>query len=145
MTRHEARETAMTLLYERACNMDADANEVYVRSLSLRDIIENDYIKTVYFGVWDHIGELDEKISSCAIEWSLERMSRVTLAILRLAAYELYYMPEMPKSVTINEAVGLAKHFDEGASASFVNGILSSMASDASIEKTPVPRRGENK
>lgn len=142
MTRREARETAMTLLYERACRADTDAREVYERSLSLRDIEENDYIKEVYFGVWDSVGELDEKIAGAAIGWSLERMSKVTLAILRLAAYELYHMPTIPKSVTLNEAVELSKQYDDAQASPFVNGILSRIAEDETIEKVAVPRKG---
>ena len=140
MTRRESREAAMTLLYERACSSDVTAEEMYNRSLYLRGIEENDYIRTVYFGVWENIDMIDGRISACAIEWSLDRMAKVTLAILRLAAYELYYMPTMPKGVTINEAVELAKQFDEAQSPSFINGILSKMAADETIEKVEVPR-----
>ncbi len=70
-------------------------------------------------------------------------MSRVTLTILRLACYELYFMSGMPNGVTINEAVELAKKYDIEAAPAFINGILSKVASDPEIKKDYVPRRNE--
>lgn len=142
MTRRESREAALALLFERPCRPDETAEEVYNRSLFLRESEENEYIREVYFGVWEHSETIDGAISKAAHEWSLDRMARVTLAILRLASYELYFMRGVPVGVTINEAVELAKKFDEGASPSFINGILSKIAADPSIEKDIVPRGG---
>ena len=142
MTRRESREAALALLFERACRAGETAEEVYNRSIYLRDGEENEYIRDVYFGVWDNIDDIDRAISGASHEWSLERMARVTLAILRLASYELYFMQGMPKGVTINEAVELAKKYDEAAAPAFINGILSKIAADPSIEKDVVPRGG---
>ncbi len=141
MTRHEAREAALALLFERACRADETAKDVYERSLTLREAEENDYIRDVYFGVWDNIERIDGAISASAKDWRTERMSHVTLAILRLAAYELFYLENVPVGVTINEAVELAKAYDNGAAPAFVNGILSRIAEDPEIVKQPVPRR----
>ena len=142
MTRREAREAVLALLFERACRTDETAEEVYNKSLFLRGAKENEYIHTVYYGVWENAERIDGAISGAANEWRLDRMSRVTLAILRLAAYELYFMENVPKGVTINEALELAKQYDDGAAPAFVNGILNKIASEPSIVKETVPRGG---
>lgn len=142
MTRREAREAVLALLFERSCRADETAEEVYGKSLYLRGAKENEYIHNVYYGVWENSEKIDTAIQSAASEWRVDRMSRVTLAILRLAAYELYFMSGVPKGVTINEAVELAKQYDEGASPAFVNGILSKISADPSIVKEVVPRGG---
>ncbi len=142
MTRHESREAALALLFERDCRRDEQTDEVYAKSLSLRGAEENDYIRDAYFGVWDNAEKLDRAIGGAAKDWTLERMSRVTLAILRLAVYELYFLRGVPVGVTINEAVELAKRYDDSAAPAFINGILSKVAADPSIEKDTVPRGG---
>jgi N utilization substance protein B len=68
--------------------------------------------------------EIDELISSRAVNWSIERMSHVDLTILRLGVYELKYDEGVPEKVAINEAVELAKTFGGENSSSFVNGVL---------------------
>ena len=141
MTRHEAREAAMALLFERDCRRDEAADDVYKRSLLLRGAKSNDYIRDVYFGVWDNSEKIDGAISGAANGWRLGRMSRVTLAILRLAVFELYFLDNVPVGVTINEAVELAKAYDDGAAPAFINGILSKVAADPEIKKENVPRR----
>lgn len=140
MTRRESREATTALLFERSCRQSEDAGEVYSRSLYLREAEENEYIRDTYFGVWDNAEKIDGAISEAAKDWSLERMSHVTLAILRLATYELYFLRGVPKGVTINEAVELAKKYDDAQAPAFINGILSKIASDPSIEKDEVPR-----
>ena len=70
------------------------------------------------------IGELDGKISECATNWQIERMATVDRNVLRLAAFELLYRPDIPPKVAINEAVELAKKFGDLESGKFVNGIL---------------------
>ena len=142
MTRHEMREAVIALLFERDSRRDEETDEVYVKSLSLRGAEENEYIRDAYFGVWDNAEKIDEAIRSSAKDWSLGRMSRVTLAILRLAVYELYFLRGIPVGVTINEAVELAKRYDDEAAPAFINGILSKVAADPSIEKDVVPRGG---
>lgn len=68
--------------------------------------------------------EIDDIISSKAVKWSIERMSRVDLTILRLGVYELLFDNQIPKGVAINEAVELAKIYGGDNSSSFVNGVL---------------------
>ena len=84
------------------------------------------YIRKLVEGVGEHGYELDEYISKYAIGWKFQRIPRIAAAIMRVAMYEVLYMPEVPASAAINEAVELAKKYDEPKVASFVNGILGS-------------------
>jgi N utilization substance protein B len=74
--------------------------------------------------------EIDAKIREVSKHWRLERMARVDRNILRLATYELLKRPEVPRRVTLNEAVELAKRFGDENSPAFVNGVLDRIASD---------------
>lgn len=84
------------------------------------------YIRKLVEGVGEHGYELDEYISKYAIGWKFQRIPRIAAAIMRVAMYEVLYMPEIPASAAINAAVELAKKYDEPKVASFVNGILGS-------------------
>jgi N utilization substance protein B len=77
---------------------------------------------------------IDETIRNVSQHWRLERMSRVDRNILRLATYELLFMPDVPRRVTLNEAVELAKRFGSEQSPSFVNGVLDRIATDLGKE-----------
>jgi transcription antitermination protein NusB len=80
-------------------------------------------------GVMSHLQEIDARIAEKSKHWSMARMARVDLNILRLAVFELLYRPDIPKNVTMNEAIEVAKKFGAEDSASFVNGILDEIAS----------------
>ena len=84
------------------------------------------YIRKLVEGVGEHGYELDEYISKYAIGWKFQRIPRIAAAIMRVAMFEVLYMPEIPASAAINEAVELAKKYDEPKVTSFVNGILGS-------------------
>ena len=83
------------------------------------------YIKGVVTGVMDHEQELLDEISANLSEgWRVERISKVARAVLMLAIYEIKYVEDVPEKVAINEALELAKKFDEPDSSLFVNGVL---------------------
>jgi N utilization substance protein B len=79
-------------------------------------------------GVAENLAEIDERIQSASRKWRIARMDRVDRTLLRMAVYELYYCPEVPDRVAINEAVELAKAYGSTDSRKFVNGILDSLA-----------------
>ena len=85
------------------------------------------YISRILDGVLSHVTELDEKISAASVNWSLERIAKVDLTILRLATYEILYEDDVPGSVAINEAVELANRYSEPSSGRFINGVLGSI------------------
>jgi N utilization substance protein B len=75
-------------------------------------------------GVAEHLGEIDRVVESCSTNWTLERMARVDLALLRLATFELLFRPEVPVSVVINEAIEIGKLYGTKDTPAFINGIL---------------------
>lgn len=83
-----------------------------------------DYISEVVRGVGMHNAELDEYIERYSDKWDFDRISRTALAIMKTAMYEVLYMPDIPNGVSINEAVELAKKYEEPEVVPFVNGIL---------------------
>lgn len=82
------------------------------------------YITRVLDGVVSHLEELDEQINAASRDWSVDRMPKVDLAILRLATWEILHEDDVPGSVSINEAVELASRYSEPASGRFINGVL---------------------
>ncbi len=85
---------------------------------------DREYITRVLDGVVNNLEELDEQIQAAAKDWTIERMPRVDLTILRLATWEILHEEDVPGSVAINEAVELAARYSEPASGRFINGVL---------------------
>lgn len=86
------------------------------------------YIRGIVIGIADHLSELDALIEQNARGWSMKRISRITMAVLRLAIYEMQYVEDVPTSVAINEAVNLAKAYETEDTGTFVNGILGAIS-----------------
>ena len=82
----------------------------------------------LYEGVHAHFAEIDAEISAHAKDWSIGRIAKVDLSILRVAVYELLYEKNIPVGATVNEAVELSKAFGGEKSAGFINGILAAVA-----------------
>lgn len=85
---------------------------------------QRQYISELVSGVCGHGAELDSYIEKYAIRWAFSRISRMAAAIMRVAMYEILYMPDIPAAAAINEAVEIAKHYESPETASFINGIL---------------------
>ena len=131
MNRHQARELAFSLLFEHEFDRERDIVELYDTAKATREAEENKYVRTVMAGVVEHEGELEQAIAEAAKGWSLGRISKVSLAILKLSAYEMLYCPDIPIRVSLNEAIELVKTYDEEAARGFVNGILNTLAQRA--------------
>ncbi len=129
MTRREARVAAFQLIYERSIQKDKSTSKIIKDTSEAQEFIPNRYIKAVLRGTEEKLDELDTLINEASLEWRIERMSAVSLSILRLAVYEmLYFSDEVPFKVAINEAVELAKNFDDDNAPAFINGILNKIA-----------------
>ena len=89
---------------------------------------DREYIRTKYEKIVELLPEIDAKIDGSAKGWSITRIGKVELSILRLAVFEMLYDDSIPVGVAIDEAVELSKRFGQDSSASFVNGILASLA-----------------
>jgi len=127
MTRKQAREEAFILVFEKEFN-DNSIEEILELASEVRDLVPDEYINSVFRGVYDHLSALDEEISESSIGWNINRISKTALCILRLAIFEMRNVEEIPVSVSINEAVELCKKYATPNDASFVNGILSTVA-----------------
>ena len=86
-------------------------------------------------GVMSNLSEIDKAINNYTDNWSLERITNIDRNILRMAIYEILYLKNIPKSVSINEAVELAKKYGTKSSFSFVNGVLGKIDKDDKIMK----------
>lgn len=89
-----------------------------------------EFTRSLVLGVDAHQAEVDRLIQRYSQHWRLERMARVDRNVLRLAIFELLHLPEVPRRVTLNEAIELAKKFGTEESGAFVNGILDRAAQD---------------
>lgn len=91
---------------------------------------EKEYFDKVTAGIKEHEEDIDNKILSKLKNWTIGRIFKIDLAILRLAVYEIMYFPDMPLKVAVNEAVELAKKYGNDASSNFVNGVLREIIKD---------------
>ena len=130
MDRSLAREIAMKMLYAASLGGEESMNEVLEQSEQADTLSGSDktFLENLMYGVQTRQEELDGVIGQYAQGWALNRLAKVDLTILRMAVYELKYMPEVPVGAAINEAVELAKAYGEDKSAGFINGILGSVA-----------------
>lgn len=125
-----AREIAMKMLYAASLGGEESMKEVLEQSEQADTLSGRDktFLENLVAGVQSHRDELDEIIGRYAQGWALNRLAKVDLTILRMAVYEIKYMPEVPVGASINEAVELSKQFCEEKSSGFINGILGSVA-----------------
>lgn len=127
MTRRESRELAFVLLFEKSFS-DSPLEEILENAGEAREIVHDPFALSLAEGAVLHTEEIDASISEFSHKWSKDRLSRVTLSILRLAIYEMKWENTIPVSVSINEAVELAKVYGGEADASFINGVLGGVA-----------------
>ena len=135
MTRREAREQLIGLLFETEFRKDESAAEIYATSTENREIPQDSYIKKAYFAIDENKETIDKTIGAHAKGWKTHRLSNLSRSVLRLAVYEMLYEEAIPYSVSINEAVELTKKFDEDKARPFVNGILNSIKESLETEQ----------
>ena len=127
LSRREERQQALTFVFERLFRDDS-AEEVFEDATEARDEEISGYARKVVTGVEEHLTEIDTLIEENLKGWKKNRISRISLTILRIAVYELRYVEDVPTSVSINEAVELAKSYATAEDGAFVNGVLGSIA-----------------
>ena len=124
MTRREAREQAFVLLFEKSFNPQTEIDDLIELAKEFSVYEEDDYISAVVHKACENMQAIDEHISTNARGWKINRIPKVSLAVIRLALTEILYLDDIPSGVSINEAVELAKKYASPEDASFVNGIL---------------------
>ena len=132
MTRREAREEIVNLLFETEFRAGEDVKEIFATSEENREVAADEYIHRAYFGIMENLELIDKTIGDNAHGWRTERLARVSRAVLRLAVYEIMYEADIPSSVTINEALELVKKYDDEKARPFVNGVLNSVKNSLS-------------
>ncbi len=128
MNRKAARENAFILLFERAIKNDETFEEIFTKATEIRELECDDYVRQVYFGCEENERLISDKIEESLVGWKKERISHVSAALLRLSAYELMFMEDIPVKVSINEAIELSKKYDDDKAYIFVNGVLNKLA-----------------
>ena len=128
ISRYKMREQAFILCFESLFS-DTDIDELADNAGDARDEFLSDYALTCAKGVRDNAELIDSKIGENLKKgWKISRISKVSLAILRLAVYEMLFIDDVPVSVSINEAVELSKKYTVQDDTSFINGVLGSVA-----------------
>lgn len=132
MSRRKSREQAFIFLFESTFGFQS-LNEIIVNAEIVRNEKIDSFTRELFEGVIKNQEILDEYIEKSLKDWSKNRLSKVTLSILRLAIFEMLFIKETPISVSINEAVEIAKKYSTKQEASYINGVLGSVSK--SIEK----------
>lgn len=128
MTRKQAREQAFILIFEKSFRPDEDVLDMAEDAYEEDQIEKDDFALMLAKKTQDNLEDIDIYIEKYSRGWSIKRTPRVPLAILRIAVCEMLYVDEVPVSVSINEAVELAKTYASEKDSSFVNGILGSIS-----------------
>ncbi len=133
MTRREIRDSAFKLVFEQLLR-DDDIQELYEIAEEIDEITVNDEVKKIVEGALSHAEELDGIISGYSKSRSISRISKLNLAILRIALYESIYDDNTPMNAAISEAIKLSMTYTYQEDTSFINGVLGAFSRDRSKE-----------
>ncbi|MCL1859073.1 MAG: transcription antitermination factor NusB [Oscillospiraceae bacterium] len=147
MSRRKAREIVLCLVFEKDYYRDCSCEKLYKdlfedSGISIGEIsgsfgesennnktdninkADENYIKNTFFGIFENIEQIDNIVSCSTIGWEYNRISKISMALLRISVYEILYTEDIPDSVAINEAVELSKRYDDPDAYTFINGVL---------------------
>lgn len=134
MSRKIARELTFKVIFSFNFQDENEQIEALIDNLQNEtndiNLEDKEYIKSIVNGVIEKKETLDETIKKYLKDWTMDRISKTDLAILRVAVYEILYREDIPYKVSVNEAVELAKSFSDGGSPSFINGVLAGVISE---------------
>ena len=128
MTRSEAREQAFIVLFERIFNSDLTIAEIIDAAQEEGLIKINGFAASLLQNAQENEDAIDKLISENLKGWAINRLPKVSLAIMRLAVSEMLYIDEVPVGVSVNEAVELAKKYGTADDATYINGVLGAIA-----------------
>lgn len=137
MSRKTAREVAMMQTYEKIFGCDDTYQDVLEKSGITEEPSEADikYAAYIIEGVQNNLEFIDEQISIRLKNWTIDRISKVDLSILRNAVFEILLDEKMDDSISISEALNLAKRYSDEKSYKFINGVLGAVSRNKSINK----------
>lgn len=128
MTRREAREQAFMVLFEKIFDEESTIAQIVANAREAELIKINAFAETLLNAIEENITSIDEIIAKNSKGWTIARLPKVSLAVLRLAVGEMLYVDEVPAGVSVNEAVELTKKYGTADDASYINGVLGSVA-----------------
>lgn len=137
--RREARELAVQMLYALDSNGSAGVRETLLTFREAQTGVTEkvrEFAEGLVQGVQSRREIIDEAIKTRSKNWSLSRMPMVDLNVMRLAAYELMFRTDIPKKVSINEAIEIVRRYGDKESPAFVNGILDEIEACAKTEQS---------
>lgn len=130
MNRKEARECAFKILFSKEFSENTAAIELYSKEVDASNYTDDEYVRAVLGAIDNHEPEIESAIAKYAVGWKLNRVSAVSRSILKLAIAELFYIPEIPMLVSLNEAIELSKNYDTEKAYGFINGVLNAAMKD---------------
>lgn len=128
MNRSQARENAFILLFEAESRDDETAFEIFENAKEFENFEMDEYVRNVFFGVFERKKEINELIEASLVGWKKNRISPVSRALLALSTFEMLALDDVPVKVSINEAINLSKKYDDEKTYIFVNGVLNAVA-----------------
>ena len=128
LSRRAARECALKILYGYEFSREAYPADFFELSCSEFETASDEFSKKLFVTAAENLTAIDEIIEQNAKGWKLERISKMTLSILRLCVCEMKYFDDIPSAVSMNEAVELAKIYDGDDAPAFINGIVNAAA-----------------
>jgi len=128
LERTKARRQALQILYQREITGESTSAILESHSFNSEEGEPSEFCRTLLAGVEEHRDEIDATLAEISEHWTVSRMPLVDRNILRMAVYEILYIDDIPDSVSINEAVEMAKTYGGDDSSKFVNGVLGRLA-----------------
>lgn len=136
ITRHQAREVAVQMLYQMDINEEGLVKNLEKLHQERPELnLRGSFLSTILEGTYQQVREIDELVDENIDNWKMERIGKVERNIIRLAVYEILYESDIPVAVSIDEAVELAKDFNDQEAGKFVNGILGKLTSALDLDE----------
>ncbi|WP_313469334.1 transcription antitermination factor NusB [Carnobacterium sp.] len=138
LTRREIREKALQSLFQLSANKDLTIEEAMQQALTSAEDLSDEveivsvpsYLDLLVTGVVEYQTEIDEKIQSHLENWSMDRLAKTDRVIMRIAIFEMLYVPDVPAKVALNEALEITKLYSDEKSRKFVNGVLANIVNE---------------
>lgn len=126
--RRKSREQSFIVLFEKSFNEDLSFDEIVEIAIETEVIEKDTFMNSILKSAEENLADVDDEIEKNLKGWSKSRISKVSLALLRMAIAEMKYMDDVPVGVSINEAVEICKIYGSDEDKSFINGVLGSVA-----------------
>lgn len=128
MNRSKEREQAFILVFEKCFSPELSVEDIFSMAIESDFMKPSEFAQRLALTTVENFGEIDKTISEYSSGWSIDRITKVSLSILRIAICEILYMDDIPVGVSINEAVELAKSYAGKEDSQFINGVLGAVS-----------------